>query len=167
MRARMIVLVVAVLLVAGFAALNWPEFARPTPLSFGPVIVDAPLGLIMLSLLMISLLAFLASTAYLETTYAMETRKFSKELAAQRDLADRAEASRFTELRQHIDAQVRETRQREAATLAGVETLLTQHQRQLDARFKEIDNVVAAHMGQLEDRIERRHPVDNRVGVTI
>ena len=44
MRSRSVLLVVAILLVAGFAALNWSEVVRPSPLLFGPVVMDAPLG---------------------------------------------------------------------------------------------------------------------------
>src|SRR5438128_68278 len=50
MRTRTIVLVVAILLVAGFAALNWSEIVRTSPLLFGPVVADAPMGLILLGL---------------------------------------------------------------------------------------------------------------------
>ena len=49
MRTRTILLVVAILLVAGFAALNWPEIARSTPLSFGIFVTDAPLGAVTFS----------------------------------------------------------------------------------------------------------------------
>jgi hypothetical protein len=63
MRARLLFLVVAILLVAGFAALNWSEFMRPAPLSFGTQVVDAPLGLIMLGILGVTLLVFLISSA--------------------------------------------------------------------------------------------------------
>ena len=67
MRARMIVLVIAILAVAGFVALNWSEFLRASPLSFGLVVADAPLGLILLGILTITLLTFLISSAHLRT----------------------------------------------------------------------------------------------------
>lgn len=166
MRARLTVLVVAILLVAGFAALNWTEFARPVPLSFGAGIVDAPLGLLMLGLLIFTLLAALAGSAIMDARYAVESRRFAKELAAQRELADRAEASRFTELRHHIDTQIREMRQRESATLGALETMFDRNQKNLELRLREIDSSVAAHVGQLEDRLERRQATE-RTGVTV
>ncbi|NNU43042.1 hypothetical protein [Ramlibacter montanisoli] len=42
MRSRFILMVVAILLIAGFAALNWTEIIRPTPVAFGPLVMDAP-----------------------------------------------------------------------------------------------------------------------------
>src|SRR4051812_42022218 len=51
MRARVVLLVVAILLIAAFAALNWSEVTRTSPLLFGPVVMDAPLGAILLGLL--------------------------------------------------------------------------------------------------------------------
>ena len=41
MRARLVLLLVAILLVAGFAALNWGEFMRTSPLNFGLFQTDA------------------------------------------------------------------------------------------------------------------------------
>ena len=51
MRARLIFIVVAILLLAAFAALNWSEFNRTAPLSFGVIRHQAPLGLILLGVL--------------------------------------------------------------------------------------------------------------------
>ena len=67
MRTRAILLVLAVLAVAGFAALNWGEFLRSSPLLFGPVVMDAPLGLIMLLLLGLATVAFVLTTAAIRT----------------------------------------------------------------------------------------------------
>src|ERR1700712_5464120 len=103
MRTRSILLVVAILLVAGFAALNWSEIVRSAPLSFGIMVTDAPLGAILLALLAITLVLFLASTAAMRTQSLLDYRNHQKTLEAQRDLADRAEASRFVELRKHLD----------------------------------------------------------------
>ena len=50
MRSRFILMVVAILLIAGFAALNWTEIIRPTPVAFGPIVMDAPLGAILLAM---------------------------------------------------------------------------------------------------------------------
>src|SRR3954466_9752130 len=56
MRARFILLVLAILLVAGFAAQNWAEFNRPSSLNVGVTTVEAPLGLILLIVLGVALL---------------------------------------------------------------------------------------------------------------
>ncbi len=109
MRARMLLLVLAILVVAGFAAQNWSQITQPSLLNFGVVQATAPLGLILLTLLGLTLLVFLASAASMRTHSLMESRQHAKQLQAQRDLADKAEASRFTDLRGVLDNHLRET----------------------------------------------------------
>src|SRR4051812_36661400 len=86
MRARMLLLVIAILAVAGFAAQNWSEISRPSMLTFGVVQADAPLGLILLTLLGLTLLVFLATAATLRTHSLVESRQHAKALHAQREL---------------------------------------------------------------------------------
>jgi len=156
MRARLVVLVVAILAVAGFAALNWSEFLRTTPLSFGLVVMEAPLGLILLSVLAVTLLAFIASSAHMQTLGLLESRQYAKALATQRELADKAEASRFTELRQYLDAQVRETRQREAIAATEFERAMVQSQRELRTQLEQMDRSLLARLAELEGRTDAR-----------
>jgi hypothetical protein len=103
MRARTIALFVAILLVAGLAALNWSEIVRPVPLLLGPVMVQAPLGLILLGLLALTLVLFLASTIALRTQSLLDYRQQQKALETQRQLADQAEASRFATLQTQLE----------------------------------------------------------------
>jgi TolA-binding protein len=156
MRARLIVLLVAILLVSGFAALNWPEFIRSTPLSFGLFVMDAPLGLILLSLLGITLLAYLVSTAHLQTVSLLDTRQHAREMQAQRDLADKAEASRFTDLRQHLDAQMREIRQRDAISATETEKAVMQGQRELRAQLEALNRTLNTRLAEIESRVDAR-----------
>ena len=156
MRARMIVLVLAILAVAGFAALNWSEFLRTTPLSFGPVVADAPLGLILLGVLAITLLTFLISSAHLRTQSLLESRQHAKALDAQRNLADKAEGSRFTDLRQHLDAQLRETRQREAIAATEFEKAMVQAHRELRTQLEQMNRTLALRLGELEGSMQAR-----------
>ena len=158
MRARLIILVVAILAVAGFAAMNWSEFLRTTPLAFGVIVADAPLGLIMLGLLGLVLLAFLISSASHETRSLIETRQHVKEMQVQRDLADKAEASRFTDLRQHMDNLLRENRQREAITAAEFEKVVVANQRELRAQLEQMNRMLVARLGDSDGptRVEGR-----------
>ncbi|HEY7241196.1 MAG TPA: LapA family protein [Burkholderiales bacterium] len=108
MRIRTLVVVVLLLLVALFAALNWAAFTTPTALWLGVATVHAPLGLILLSMIVFLAVVFLGYVVYLQTTFLMEARRGARELQAQRSLADEAEASRFTELRTHLDTRLTE-----------------------------------------------------------
>src|SRR5262245_22153657 len=105
---RTVLLLVVLAAVAAFAALNWGAFLAPTTLSLGVAEVHAPLGLIMLGLIAVITVFFLGYLVYLQTTVLMESRRHAKELQAQRELADQAEASRFTELRAHLDSRLDE-----------------------------------------------------------
>jgi DNA anti-recombination protein RmuC len=164
MRARLVVLLVAILVVAGFAALNWSEFLRPVPLSFGLTVSEAPLGLIMLVLLGITLLAFLVSSAYQQTQNLIESRHHAKALSAQRDLAEKAEASRFTDLRQHIDSQLREMRQHEVIAASEFEKAMVQAQRELRTQLEQMNRTLSARLGEFEAHLNAR--VDPTVRAT-
>ncbi|MES2910987.1 MAG: hypothetical protein V4718_06350 [Pseudomonadota bacterium] len=155
MRAKTIILIIAIVLVAGFAALNIDEFTRASVLSLGFTTIQVPLGMVMLLLLVIATVAFLASTVYMQSANLLETRKYARELAVQRELADKAEASRFTELRSFIDAQSAAALQRESANNTVLAERLAQTQTALLDRLEQSDNATAAYMGQLEDRLQR------------
>lgn len=156
MRARLIFVVVAILLVAGFAALNWSEFMRPMPLNFGAQVVDAPLGAIMLGVFAVTLLVFLVSSAVHESRWLAESRRHAKTLQAQRDLAEKAEASRFTDLSHQLDSHLRESRHREAIAATELEKAMVQSQRELRSQLEVINRTLDARLGDLEGRIESR-----------
>jgi hypothetical protein len=123
---RTVVLVVVLALVVLFAALNWSAFMAPTTLSLGVAQVQGPLGLIMLALIAILTAIFLTYLVYVQTTVLIESRRHAKELQAQRELADQAEASRFTELRTY-----------------------------LEQRLTELENSVSAQLGEMRERLDR------------
>ena len=157
MRARTILLIIAILAVAAFAALNVDEFTRSSVLSLGVAVVRVPLGMVMLLLLAIAVVMFLASTIYMQSSNLLETRKYARELSAQRALADKAEASRFTELRAYLDAQTAATLNREAANATVMAERLSRTQAALLERIEQSDGATAAYIGQLEDRVERKN----------
>ena len=155
MRGRMIFLVLAVLAVAGFAAQNWGEINRSTPLNFGIMVTEAPLGLILLSLLGLTLLAYLVSTATMRTHSLLEARQHAKALQAQRDLADKAEASRFTDLRQQLDAHLRESRQHDSVASTEMTKALAQHQREMRAQLDQMNHMLAGRLAELDTHVQR------------
>ena len=156
MRARFILLVLAVLLVAAFAALNWSEFMRTSPLLFGAVVMEAPLGLILLGLLGAAVLVFAIASAAGRTRYLTESRQHFKDLEAQRTLADKAEASRFTDLRQHMDTQLRELRQRDAIAATEFEKAMVGSQRELRTQLEQMNRLLMSRLGELESRLDTR-----------
>ena len=153
MRFRTLFLILAIALIAGFAALNVDEFTRISVLSLGFTTVQVALGLVMLALLVATLLVFLATTLYIQSTHLIESRNNTRELNAQRELADKAEVSRFTQLRTYMENQATASQQREAATARASDERLAQAVSALLARLDVADNTTAAYMGQLEDRL--------------
>lgn len=155
MRIRTILLIITIALVAAFVALNVDEFTRVSVLSLGFTTVQISLGLVMLLLLVVATLVFLGSTLYMQSTNLLETRKYARELNTQRELADKAEASRFTELRNYLEAQAVATQQREAAVSTVLSERFAQQQQALLTRIEQLDNSTAACLGELQDRLER------------
>ena len=134
---RAIVFFLVLVFVGLFALINWTVFSALTPLSLGFTTVQAPLGLIMLGLVVFLCVLFTVWVISLQANSLMDARRQTKELQAQRDLADKAEASRFTELRSELLARLDRLQRESALTL------------------EQSGNSVAAHIGQLEDRLER------------
>jgi hypothetical protein len=153
---RTAVLLVVVLLIAALAALNWSLIATPAAMSIGFMQVTAPFGLIMLGLTALLGIFFVAYVVYLQSSILFETRRHTKEMQAQRDLADKAEGSRFTELRNFLETQENAHMARNADRHAAVLARLEQFEQAFHRRAEETDHSIAAHMGQLEDRLERR-----------
>ena len=144
MKLRTLILLLIMLAIAALAALNWPLLVTPTVMSLGLTTVQAPLGLIMLALTALMAVMFLAYVLGLHGSVLLETRRHAREMTAQRELADKAEASRFTELRSFLDGQ-------HGALLARMDAL----EARLNARARETENVTAAYVGQLGDQLQR------------
>lgn len=145
MGVRSAFLLIIVLLIAALATLNWVTLATPTVISLGFMDVTAPLGLLMLGLTVALAISFLIYVLYLQSSVMLETRRHARELSVQRDLADKAEASRFTELRSFLNTQEQKRTTRHAELHSA-----------LLARVEQSDHTLAAHLGQLEDRLDRR-----------
>ena len=120
-------------LLAAFSLLNWVAFTTPTPLSLGFVDVQAPLGLIMLTFTALISGLFLVYIVYQQAGSLMEARRTAKELKLQRELADKAEASRFTELR----------------------SFLTSEMGTLRDKHEESTRTLSAYIGEVEDKLDR------------
>ena len=156
MRFRTILVVIGLVMLSALVAMNVDEFTRISTLNLGFTTLQVSLGLVMLALVVALLLIFLASTLYLQSRHVLEARTHTRELTAQRELADKAEASRFTELRGYLEAQVGAERQREVALEAVLVERFSQQQKLLLARMEQTDNTLAAHIGQLEDRLTQQ-----------
>ncbi len=156
MSLRALLLLLIFILLAIFTVVNWNAFVMPTTLSLVFATVQAPLGLIMLAVTALLAALFLAYLVYIQTAVIIDTRRSARELHAQRSLADQAEASRFTELRSFLEARLRELQSdvTEAQTRTGAQV------EQLGGDLRSVvdgaTNTLAAYIGEIEDRLERR-----------
>jgi uncharacterized integral membrane protein len=153
LRTLLIVLVLGVVVV--FALLNWSVFTAPTALSIGFTTVEAPLGLILLGAMGALTLLFLIYLVYLQATALMESRQYSRELKNQRELADRAEESRFTELRSSLETELRRIADQMANSNTAMNTRLDGLAHDLRSAIEQSTNSLSAYIGEIEDRLER------------
>ena len=146
-------------LIAFFGFMNWPVLNTPVPLWLGVTTVTAPLGTLMLILFGIVVVLMLAE----QSAALAESRRYRRDLDAQRRLADQAEASRFTELRTYLSSEMARTDQRAVETQTTLIARIDQVERSLRAALEQQGNSLAATIGELDDRLERH----GNGGVTI
>jgi hypothetical protein len=132
MKTPSILLIAILAVVFIFAAANWGVITAPTSVSLLVTDVHAPLGLILVSITLLLTALFLIYVVYLQTSVLLDARRHARELATQRELADKAEASRFTDLRNHLDGEMQK----------------------LADKVEQSGNSLAAYIGELEDRLE-------------
>ncbi len=148
--------IVFVLLALGlFASLNWVAFNTPTVLSLGVAEVKAPLGLIMLVLAGLLTTLFLLYILLQQAGVILEARRYAKELKAHRELADTAEASRFTELRSFLDTELRRSEAQSAASVREIGARIDKLESSLQTQFAESTRTLSAYVGEMDDKLDR------------
>ena len=149
-------LLLLILTVTGaIASLNWAAFVTPVDLSLGFAVIHMPIGLLMLGLLVCITVLFLLYVVYLQTSSLLETRRLSRKLEANIALAEKAEASRFTELRSALESEMVKQANREAESRSALLTKIDQLGKELNVSLGQSTNTLAAHIGEFEDRFVR------------
>ena len=138
-----------------FAAINWNAFMAPTTLSVVVATVEAPLGLILLVVVGLLTLLFLLYVVYLQSSILVENRRNARELQAQRELADQAEASRFSQLRSFLETELGRLEEKTEESKVGVLAKLEALERDLRLVVEQSGNTLAAYIGEIEDSLEQ------------
>lgn len=146
MKSRVTLLVLIIVLIGALAFFNFSYLAQEVPMSLGFTTLEAPLGLILIALTALMAIVFIAYVIAMQGTWLLEARAHAKEMQAQRELADKAEISRFTELRVAIEALHKAEEQRLMERMDSLET-------RLQAKVQESENSTAAYVGQLEQQM--------------
>lgn len=146
------VLWIVLALTAIFAAMNWPAFNASQPLWLGFATITAPLGVLLLSaLLVVAVLLLVEQSAALA-----ESRRYARELDAQRKLAEKAEASRYSELRAQLTEELGRAEQRALDTRAALINRVDALERDLRAALDQTGSSVAAYIADHEERLAHR-----------
>lgn len=154
MSARLLLVVLLLLLFAAFVTVNWAAFTAPTQLSLLAGSVEAPLGLVLLAVLGAVAAFFIGYMAWWQGRVLRETRRHKQELQAQRELADQAEASRFTALQAAMQAEFAQLAGQTANVQAELAARLDTAMAALRTEFRQTGDGLAAHIAEVEDRLE-------------
>jgi len=155
MNLQSILIALALLALTVLALLNWTAFSTPTTLSIGFTEVQAPLGLIMLTFTAVLALLFLLYIVVQQAGVIMESRRNTKELNAQRELADKAEASRLSELRTFLESELRKLEAQGAAGTRELSARVDALQLQIQDKLAESTRTLSAYVGEVEDKLDR------------
>ena len=98
---------------------------------------------------------FLLFIAYLQASLFVDSSRQTRELQAQRTLADQAEASRIAELRSYLEAGLPRLTEGISGSQVALETRLDRLERNLQSVVEQAGNTLAAYIGELEDRLAR------------
>ena len=155
MKFHTVLLLLLLIGVSAFTALNWNLFTSPSELSLGLTTIQMPLGLVMLGLLVFVTAIFLALIVYLQGSVLLEARRHSKEIRSARELADQAEASRFNELRTYLESAANLQKTQCDAAAASLLERIDRLDGDMRVAVEEFGNSLASYVGELEDRLEK------------
>ena len=151
---RTLLIVLALGALALFTAVNWSAFTTPTTLSVIFASVEAPLGLILLGIVVLLAALFLIYVVYLQSSVLLETRRHTRELHSQRELAEHAEISRIQDLRSFIETQLKTFGEQSERSRAETSTKLDRLESQLRQSIEQCHNSLAASLAEIDDRLE-------------
>ncbi|MEQ1536236.1 MAG: LapA family protein [Burkholderiaceae bacterium] len=152
MRLFTLLLILILTATGAVASLNWGAFVVPVDLSIGFAIIRMPIGLLMLAVLVVVTVLFLLYVVYMQTSSLLETRRLSRKLEANIALAEKAEASRFTELRSVLESEIAKQASREAESRTVLLNRVDLLSKELNVSLGQATNTLAAHIGEFEDR---------------
>jgi len=149
-------LILAGLVLLGiFTLANWGVLSAQTTLSFVAFSLEAPLGFLLLGVLLVFVALFTSYVLILRTTMLMDARRYARELEAQHQLAEKAEASRLNELRGQLDQQfaklletAEQSRTDLGARFEGMEAALRNS-------IEESSQSLSAYIGEVDDKLDR------------
>ncbi|HSR01176.1 MAG TPA: LapA family protein [Methylophilaceae bacterium] len=150
-----IILIVFVGLII-FAISNWHAIITPIPLSLLFMEANAPLGLILLTITGLLALLFLGFVVYMQSSTLMLRKRLNRELEAQRKLAEEAEASRITELKNYLQAELQQLSNQNTDIHQKTTDKITNLETTVKDVIEETGSTLTAYIGEIEDKLEKK-----------
>ena len=155
MHLRSVFLLLLFVLCLVFLIVNWEGVMAEVNVNLLWTEIQAPLGLILLMgpglLILICLIYGFVQQAGL----SMELRRVNKQLQQARDLAQKAELSRFTELKSEMQKQITELQNQSASRHSSLMAAVNGVQAAVDESAQETVNSLSASVGEVEDRLSQ------------
>lgn len=155
MHLRSVFLLLLFVLCSVFLIVNWEGVMAEVNVNLLWTEIQAPLGLILLMgpglLILICLIYGFVQQAGL----SMELRRVNKQLQQARDLAQKAELSRFTELKSVMQKQITELQNQSASRHSSLMAAVNGVQAAVDESAQETVNSLSASVGEVEDRLSQ------------
>ncbi len=149
-------LILAGLILLGvFTALNWSVLNTPTPLSFVAFSLDAPLGIVLLGSLGVFVALFIGYILILRTAMLIDARRYTREIQSLQQLAEKAEASRLSEMRTQLDQDFAQLREIAAKSHTDLSVRFEGMEQALRNSIDESNRSLSAVIGEVEDKLDR------------
>jgi len=155
MNLRNLIVLVILLLVALLAGLNWQLFTAPSEINLIFTRISAPLGLILLSVIALLTLLYFVFLAVVEAGAMLEIRRHARQLEQARKLADKAEASRFAELKNYLTGELGGLRQELAGLKEHVATEVGEARKALSLEHDTLKSQHAEISGRVDARADQ------------
>jgi uncharacterized integral membrane protein len=137
-----------------FTLANWDTLNTPANLSFLIFHLEAPLGIVLLGAIAAFVVLFTGYILILRTAMLMDARRHERELRSQQKLAEQAEASRLSELRNQLEQSFAELRDTEDTTRKELGTRLDGMEQTLRNIIEESGRSLSAYIGEVEDKLD-------------
>jgi uncharacterized integral membrane protein len=146
---------VCLILLGVFSLANWSALSAPTHLSFVAFSLEAPLGFVLLGIILGFLVLFTVYVLFLRTTMLMDARHYARELRTQQELANKAEASRLNDLRSQLDQEFAKLQGAIEKSRTDLDTRVEGVEQTLRSAIEESNRSLSAYVGEVEDKLDR------------
>ena len=146
---------VGMILLGIFTLANWTVLSTSTPLSFVAFSLEAPLGFVLLGVVLVFVALFTAYVLILRTTMLMDAHRYAKELLAQQQLAEKAEASRLNDLRSQLDHEFAQLQDATEKSRTDLGVRIEGMEQALQNSIEESNRSLSAYIGEVEDKLDR------------